>query len=277
MAQKKETQKKNLKVPKAKQILKISDKKEVSKRQNPIVGGLMIPQKVVMQIADEVVKVVNEQLIRRISRDTPQEKGKQKIPYALFLDTSAIIDARVFDLIKIGLFNGTLIVLESVLSELKSIADSKEDVKKERGRRGLRNLESVKKMKLIPLIVLKDDERTMSVDDKIVTFAKEYKGKVITCDFNLSKKAEISGVTSIDMYELANVLKTSAVPGEEFWIKVIQKGKGEDQGVGYLPDGTMIVIEKGATLITKTVKVVISRIIQTDAGKIFFAKIIETQ
>lgn len=238
------------------------------KKTNPLVDGLMLPRNVVMQIADEVVKVVNKRLIRRA--DQPQ---KQKITFPIFLDTSAIIDARVFDLIKLGVFNGTFVLLESVLNELKSIADSKDEIKKERGRKGLKLLDEVKKQRLVSLTTLKNSE-TLPVDDQIVHLAKEYKGKIVTCDYNLSKKAHISGVVSIDIYELASILKTSAIPGEEFWIKVIQRGKGEGQGVGYLPDGTMIVVEKGKDFMGKTVKVVVSRIIQTDAGKIFFAKVL---
>lgn len=250
----------------------LSRKSRNAQGVNTIVEGLMIPQRVVLQIADEVAKVVTKRL-----RKSPSEKktSTAKFDNPIFLDTSAIIDGRVFDLINIGIFTGTLIVLDSVLTELKNIADSKDDIKKERGRKGLKYLEDVKKQKLVKLTTLKDSDNPAAVDDKIVQYAKEHKGRVITCDFNLSKKARISGVISIDMYELANVLKTAAIPGEVFWIKVIQKGKSEGQGVGYLPDGTMIVVEKGVDYIGKTIQVLVSRIIQTDAGKIFFSKVLE--
>lgn len=115
----------------------------------------------------------------------------------------------------------------------------------------------------------------MPVDDQLIHFAKKYKGRVVTCDFNLTKKAKNSNVIAIDMYELANIVKTTAIPGEVFVLKIMQKGKGEGQGVGYLPDGTMVVVEQGMDYIGKTISVEISRVIQTEAGRIFFAKIVE--
>lgn len=235
------------------------------------VEGLLLPQRVVLQIADEVAK-----RLRRKPTSDKKPSPSQKIENAILLDTSAIIDGRVFDLIKLGLFTGTFVVLDGVLSELKNIADSKDNVKKERGRKGLKYLDEVKKQRIVKLTTVKDIDSQIAVDDRIVSYAKEYKGRIITCDYNLSKKARISGVISIDMYELANILKTSAIPGEIFWIKVIQKGKGEEQGVGYLPDGTMMVVEKGEGYVGKTVQVLVSRIIQTDAGKIFFSKLMES-
>lgn len=247
---------------------------EFKKKPNQIMEGLMLPPKVVMQIAEEVAKVVTA----RMSRKNSDEKKIEQRPIInnpIFLDTSAIIDGRVFDLIKMGVFTGTFVILESVLSELKGIADSKDDVKKERGRKGMKLLDQIKKLKNVGMIVLKDRSDEEKVDDKIVHAAKEYKGKIITCDYNLSKKATISGVSSIDIYELATILKTTAIPGEVFNIKVIQKGKGNGQGVAYLPDGTMVVVEEGEKLIGLNATVVVSRIIQTEAGKIFFSKIIE--
>ncbi|OGH11759.1 MAG: hypothetical protein A2857_03830 [Candidatus Levybacteria bacterium RIFCSPHIGHO2_01_FULL_36_15] len=250
----------------------IEDKLGEKKGKSGFVQGILLPRKVVLQIADEVAK--------RLKR---KKNGNKKIITArfekpIFLDTSAIIDGRLFDLIKLGIFEGNLILLESILSELKNIADSKDDIKKERGRRALRMLDEIKKQKNIKLITFrKEEEEKSAVDDQVIEYAKKHKGKIITCDFNLSKKAKIEGVLSIDIHEVANVLKTQAVPGDSFWIKLIQKGKGEGQGVGYLPDGTMIVVEQGADYLGKTLKVGVSRIIQTDAGKILFAKIKEEE
>jgi uncharacterized protein YacL len=251
---------------------------QLSKAQaNAFMEGLMLPRKVVLQIADEVGKAVSQRLMKRPLPDSATTTPKRSvIENPIFLDTSAIIDGRVFDLIRLGVFTGTFVVLESVLTELKNIADSKEPVKKERGRKGMKWLDEVKKMKTVGMIVLKDDLPTLQVDDRIVQSARDYKGKIVTCDYNLSKKAEITGVASIDMYQLANILKTNAIPGEIFLIKIMQKGKGEGQGVGYLPDGTMIVVEEGEGFIGSTMKVMVSRIIQTEAGKIFFSKVIES-
>jgi len=257
-----------MKTKNTKQIEKDIKRVDSKMIDNPFVQSMLLPSRVVQQIADEVAK--------RLRRSKPDRKViRQKVETPLVLDTSAIIDGRLFDLIRLGVFWGNFVVTESALSELKNIADSKDDVKKERGRRALTYLEDLKKFKGAKLIILKDNEEKGQVDDKIIQSAKKHKGRVITCDFNLAKKAQISNVPAIDIHEVANILKTQAIPGEIFWVKVVQKGKGEGQGVGYLPDGTMIVVEQGGSMIGKTVKVEVSRIIQTDAGKILFAKIRE--
>lgn len=237
---------------------------------NRLLEGIMLPQRVVSQIAEEVGNIVAKQLKRASTLSTSEKKFENP----LFLDTSAIIDARVFDLIKLGVFTGTFVVLDGVLDELKHIADSRDEAKKERGRKGLKKLEALRKEKNIKFEIYDDSEIKKAVDERIVEAAKKTKGKIITCDFNLSKKASISNVVAIDMYEMANVLKTTAIPGEAFFIKVVQKGKGDRQGVGYLPDGTMVVVEEGEEYLDQTVKVLISRVIQTDVGRIFFGKIV---
>ncbi|OGH12889.1 MAG: hypothetical protein A2776_00815 [Candidatus Levybacteria bacterium RIFCSPHIGHO2_01_FULL_40_10] len=231
--------------------------------------NIMLPQRVIRQIADEVGKVVT----KRISiRRKKSRKTNTKIDNSVFLDTSAIIDMRVFDLAKIGALYGTFIVLESVLSELKNIADSKDSLKKERGRRAMDALDRFKRAKGIKVKILNDEVEKV-VDESIIDHAKKYKGRIITCDYNLSKKARISNVVSVDLYEMTNILKTTALPGEEFFVKIVQPGKGVGQGVGYLPDGTMLVVEQGKNYLGKTIEVEVSRIIQTDAGKILFSKI----
>lgn len=238
---------------------------------NRLLDGILLPQRVVAQIAEEVAQRVTSTLRRPSKNKKPSLK---KLENPLFLDTSAIIDARVFELIRIGVFTGTFVALEGVLDELKNIADSKDSAKKERGRKGLALLEGLKKDKSYKFETFDDSDIKKPVDERIIEAAKKNKGKVITCDYNLSKKAQISSVTAINMYELANVIKTTALPGEVFFIKVVQKGKGVGQGVGYLPDGTMVVVEEGANLLEKTVRVLISRVIQTDVGRIFFGKIV---
>ena len=233
-----------------------------------VLENLMLPPRVIRQIAEEVGKVV----VRTIPHRRKRTKKNKKIDNAVFLDTSAIIDMRVFDLAKIGALYGNFIVLESVLSELKNISDSKDSIKKERGRRAMDALEKFKKTRGIKVKILAD-EVLKPVDEAIVDHAKKYKGRIITCDYNLAKKAKISGALAIDLYEMTNVLKTQALPGEEFFVKIVQEGKGENQGVGYLPDGTMLVVEQGKNALGKTIQVQVSRIIQTDAGKILFSKI----
>ncbi|TXH01198.1 MAG: hypothetical protein E6P95_02240 [Candidatus Moraniibacteriota bacterium] len=276
MAENKKTPTKKVTSKKVKQPeVKPVAKKPVASNQgheaNRLLGGILLPQRVVVQIAEEVAQRVTSRL-RRPVVDKPANQKLLENP--LFLDTSAIIDARVFELIRIGVFTGTFVVVEGVLDELKHIADSKDTAKKERGRKGLTLLEKLRKDKSIKFDTYDDSDIKKPVDERIIEAAKITKGKIITCDFNLSKKAQISNVVAIDMYEMANVLKTTALPGEEFFIKVVQKGKGDRQGVGYLPDGTMVVVEEGEDLLEQTVKVLISRVIQTDVGRIFFGKIV---
>ena len=220
-----------------------------------------------MQIADEVGKRVANTL----TRSHNQEADQRILDNPKVLDTSAIIDGRIFDLIRMGIFYGDFVILEGVLGELKSIADSKDSTKKERGRRALSDLEKIKKQKGSKFYIIASSRSEKTVDDQVIDFAKRKKGRILTCDYNLSQKAKIEDVVSINLYEMANVLKTNAVPGEEFYVKIIQRGKGKGQGVGYLPDGTMIVVEEGSGELGNTIRIMISRILQTDTGKILFA------
>ena len=151
-------------------------------------------------------------------------------------------------------------------------------VKRERGRRGLEDLERLKKARKVKVVVLTEkDEKVLGnaqieVDEKLIRLAKYHRGKVITCDYNLEKKANISNVTAINVNALANALKVVAVPGEALHIKLQHPGKDATQGVGYLDDGTMIVVEQGKEDVGRNVDVVVSRVIQTATGRILFAK-----
>jgi uncharacterized protein YacL len=233
-----------------------------------------IPAKLVQVIADEVAKnVINR--IPVIPHRAPAKKKKSKIENAVFLDTSAIIDGRVFDVVNMGVLTGTLVIPESILLELKHIADSQDMVKRERGRKGLALLDRVKKARGVKVTHLPDksgDGSPREVDDKLIELARSYKGRLITCDFNLEKKASISGVTAININTLANHLKIKAVPGEALHIRVLHVGKDPTQGVGYLDDGTMLVIEHASGDVGRSLDVIVSRVIQTTAGRILFSK-----
>lgn len=235
------------------------------------------PQNFIGAIADEVAKTVVDRLphIMNPKKKTSGKKSK-KLENAIFLDTSAIIDGRIFDVIALGFLADVFAIPQSILAELKHIADSQDMVKKERGRRGLELLEKLKKTKGVKLSVVSDevvlDGKRKDVDEMLLRMAKSHKGRVITCDYNLEKKATIEGIRVVNVNALANVLKVTAVPGESLHIKVLHLGKEATQGVGYLDDGTMIVVEQGSTDIDKMVDVVISRVIQTTAGRILFAK-----
>lgn len=236
--------------------------------------SVRFPQRFISILADEVAKTILKRLPGLIPHPKRENQSKKrKIDNPIFLDTSAIIDGRIFDVINIGVFTGTFVVLDKILLELKHIADSKDLVRRLRGRKGLDLLEKLKKGGKNKVTVLgnysiKDKE----VDEKLIQAAKAYKGRIITCDYNLEKKASISGVLAINVNTLANDLKISAVPGESLHIKILHKGKDATQGVGYLDDGTMLVVESASEDLGREVDVIVSRVIQTTAGRILFAK-----
>jgi uncharacterized protein YacL len=241
----------------------------------PLIPGVDLPAKLVAAIADEVAKTVINRLPHVIPHRNPRPKKTKRVENAIFLDTSAIIDGRFFDVVSLGLINGTIVIPESILLELKHIADSQDMVKRERGRKGLALLDRLKKSKIVRVTVL--SERTLGtvpseVDEKLIAIARANKGKIVTCDYNLEKKASISGVRAINVHTLANSLKVRAVPGESLHIKVLHKGKDSSQGVGYLDDGTMLVVENAADFIGHEIDVIVSRVIQTTAGRILFSK-----
>lgn len=240
--------------------------------------GIHFSPKFVGILAEEVAKTVASRLTS-FRRPSAKKKNGNGHLNAIFLDTSAIIDGRFFDVINLGLLTGELVLLESILLELKHIADSKDLVKRERGRKGLVLLEKVKKVKGVKFSVLSTEKENImglnklaEVDEKLIFAAKYNKGRLITCDYSLEKKASINGVTAINVNTLANVLKIIAVPGETLHIKIQHKGKDITQGVGYLDDGTMIVVENAAVELGRELNVVVSRVIQTSAGRILFSK-----
>jgi uncharacterized protein YacL len=247
------------------------------KNNLPVKEAQGFPKGFVSNLANEVAKTLAR--MPRFKRSSKKSSAgwrnkKKKIENPIFLDTSAIIDGRIFDVITLGVFTGTFVVLESILSELKHIADSQDMVKRVRGRKGLDYLEQLKKGKRNKFLVLPDseDSKNKEVDERLIMAAKSNKGRIITCDYNLEKKATIGGVLAINVNTLANHLKITAVPGEALHIGILHKGKEITQGVGYLDDGTMIVVENASEDLGKTVDIVVSRVIQTTAGRILFAK-----
>lgn len=234
--------------------------------------------KLIGAIADEVSKTIISRFPSMMHRPKKKVRPKKtkKIEYALLLDTSAIIDGRIFDIISTEILNGNIVILSSILMELKHLADSQDTVRRERGRKGLEMLEKLRKGKQMKMITLvEDDEKNFAgveVDEKIIRLAKLHKGKIITCDYNLEKKANIENVRAVNINALANHLKVIAVPGESLHITISHPGKEPTQGVGYMDDGTMIVLENGAAMVGKSVDVVVSRVIQTATGRILFAK-----
>ena len=200
--------------------------------------------------------------------EEPSEDGQQ-----MLVDTSAIIDGRIADITQTGFLHGTLVVPRFVLNELQHIADSADPLRRNRGRRGLEMLNRLQKDATTPVEVLDVDARDIAdVDGKLVKLAREMHSPVLTNDFNLNRVAELQGVRVLNVNQLANALKPVVLPGEDMTVRVIQEGKEYNQGVAYLDDGTMIVVENGRTLIDKNVDVVVTRVLQTVAGRMIFAQ-----
>jgi len=189
------------------------------------------------------------------------------------LDTSVIIDGRIADICKTGFIEGTLVIPEFVLEELQHIADSSDLLKRNRGRRGLDILNKIQKELDVKVLIYEEAvEEPGEVDSKLVKLAKAMRGKVVTNDFNLNKVCELQGVSVLNINDLANAVKPVVLPGEEIVVQVIKDGKEHGQGVAYLDDGTMIVVEGGREFIGTTMEVLVTSVLQTSAGRMIFAK-----
>jgi len=192
----------------------------------------------------------------------------------IIIDTSSIIDGRILDIGRTGFLCGTLLLPKFVLTELQQVADSADPVKRSRGRRGFDIVNRLKKIKGIKVKILGEDLQVgETVDEKLVNLARSFKAKLLTADFNLNRVAKIRSVQVLNINELSNSLKTLPVPGETITVKVLHKGKETDQGVGYLPDGTMVIIQDGSGLVGKEKAVEVSKILQVPSGRMVFGKI----
>src|SRR5574341_1967652 len=192
------------------------------------------------------------------------------------LDTSVIIDGRVADLCETGFLEGTFLVPQFILHELQHIADSSDSLKRARGRRGLDILNRIQKMGHMEVRIVEDDfPKIREVDSKLIALAKKFGGKVITNDFNLNKVAELQGVKVLNINDLSNAVKPVALPGETMRVFVLKEGKEAGQGVGYLDDGTMIVVENGRKHINKNVDVAVTSVLQTAEGRMIYTKLRE--
>lgn len=191
-------------------------------------------------------------------------------------DTSVLIDGRILDIAKTGFLHYKVIIPRFILAELQVIADSDEPDRRNKGRRGLDVIEKLKKVRDIKIEITGEDLIEITeVDAKLVALAKKKNWALLTTDYNLNKVAKADSVRVLNINELSQNLRPIILPGEEMELKVVHEGKEKGQGVGYLPDGTMIVVEKGDKELTRTIKVKITRVLQTAAGKMFFAKIID--
>jgi uncharacterized protein YacL len=200
----------------------------------------------------------------------------ERVPHAdephVVIDTSAVIDGRIADIAEAGFLQGTLVVSRVVLDELQRIADNADTLRRNRGRRGLEILSRLQKDGRVPVEIVDDAFPEIGeVDAKLVALARSRSGTILTNDFNLNRVAEIQGVRVMNVNSLANALKPAVLPGEELRVRVIQEGKEAGQGVGFLDDGTMIVVEGGARYLDREIDVGVTRVLQTVAGRMIFA------
>jgi uncharacterized protein YacL len=192
------------------------------------------------------------------------------------LDTSVIIDGRIADVCETGFVDGALVIPQFVLKELQLVADSGDSMKRNRGRRGLDILQKIQKMSGIEVIVSDVDfPEVREVDLKLIELARTLHGKIVTNDFNLNKVAQLRGVDVLNVNELANSLKPVVLPGEIMKVFILKEGKEYNQGVAYLDDGTMVVVDNARKMISKTIEIVVTSVLQTTAGKMIFGRYID--
>ncbi len=191
----------------------------------------------------------------------------------ILLDTSVIIDGRIADIARTGFLPGSLLIPRFVLNELQYIADSPDSLRRQRGRRGMEVLAQLQREPMIPVRISDIDvEGVREVDDKLVILARQMRCPILTNDFNLNRIAELQGVTILNINELANAVKSVMLPGEVLCVRIIQDGKEPGQGVGYMDDGTMVVVESGRDHIDKEINVMVTKVLQTAAGRMIFAR-----
>src|SRR6516164_5692340 len=189
------------------------------------------------------------------------------------LDTSVIIDGRIADIAETGFLDGVLVIPQFVLRELQLVADSSDSMKRNRGRRGLDILQRLQKMPELSVQIIEDDfPQVREVDMKLIELAKVYGCKIVTNDFNLNKVAQLHKVEVLNINELANALKPVVLPGEIMRVFILKEGKEYNQGVAYLDDGTMVVVDNARRMISKTIDITVTSVLQTTAGKMIFGR-----
>lgn len=253
---------------------RFSEKTEGILRPNPAEFAALV--------AREIVKNLSSlRVVRPFSKDIPIE-GLAEIPTPeghnlMLIDTSVLIDGRILPVINSGFISGTLLVPKFVLGELQHIADSSDSLRRAKGRRGLTIVQKMIDQKVNNLVVTKiiqdDIESIKEVDHKLAALAKKWKTKLLTVDYNLGQLARAQGVKVLNLHDLAQAIKLSILPGEELHLKITHEGKEREQGVGYLPDGTMVVVDQAKDKVGIEIVVIVSRIVNTPAGQLFFARL----
>ncbi|RPI84185.1 MAG: PIN domain nuclease [Chloroflexi bacterium] len=213
-------------------------------------------------------------LLRLPSKQAPEGEKTAENGRTILLDTSVIIDGRIADIALTGFLVGTLLIPRFVLNELQYIADSPDNLRRQRGRRGMEVLTRLQKDTSIPVRISDIDvEGVRDVDDKLVILARQLRCPILTNDYNLNRIAELQGVGILNVNELANAVKMVLLPGETLNVKIIQEGRESGQGVGYLDDGTMVVVEDGRDYLNLDTTVMVTKVLQTAAGRMIFARV----
>ncbi|MBI4300142.1 MAG: PIN domain nuclease [Chloroflexi bacterium] len=224
---------------------------------------------VVVMREGDLWQVISPHLERGEAVNPPPQGGNGRV----ILDTSAIIDGRIADISETGFIPGTIIIPRFVLDELRHIADSPDALRRNRGRRGLEMLNKLQKESDVPIQISDMDFPDVhEVDGKLVRMGRTLRAPIVTNDFNLNRVAELQGVRVLNINQLANAVKTVVLPGEEMAVRIIQEGKEIGQGVGFLDDGTMVVVEGGRRYINHNVSITVTRVLQTAAGRMIFAQ-----
>lgn len=239
----------------------------------PFIGVLIVSYfgvAVFVMRQNDIFSIFRDRLPRRRTEDGEDvEVTGRKI----LVDTSVIIDGRIADIARTGFLTGTLLIPRFVLNELQYIADSADGLRRQRGRRGMEVLAQLQEDPSVPVQISDIDvEGTREVDDKLVILARQLKSPVLTNDYNLNRVAELQGVPVLNVNELANAVKAVLLPGEKLKVDIIQEGKESGQGVGYLDDGTMVVVEDGVEYLQDEIYVTVTKVLQTAAGRMIFAR-----
>lgn len=239
-----------------------------------VLGKLLPPLATLLLVAGMLAATISKRdvLLPALASLLPGTR-RRGAPRAVVVDTSAVIDGRIVDIGKTGFIMGSLIVPSFVLDELQRIADSPDAMRRNRGRRGLEMLTALQKDSVSPVEVVDTDYPEIGeVDAKLVAYARDHAAAILTNDFNLNRVAELQGIRVLNINELANAVKAVVHPGEEMSVRIIQEGKEQGQGVGYLDDGTMIVVEGGVRFMDRDLPITVTRVLQTVAGRMIFAQ-----
>lgn len=216
-----------------------------------------------------ILVILAETTFLLVKKYKPMRSGVRKI----YVDTSVLIDGRILNVARTGFIDGDLIVLKSVLRELQLLADGKDSEKRNRARAGLNNVSELERVIEVNTVIEDDGEEFVKVDEQLLKFAKANKGAILTIDYNLIKVAEAERIQTLNVNDLALAVRTEFLPGEKMKLKITEKGSGKGQGVGHLPDGTMVVVDKASGRIGKEITVEFMRYHETSSGKMVFAKI----